>query len=332
MIRTIILTALFAFVVCSCKGQGNNAGAITDATPMRVHRFDSAVYTLITSGDTTLRTRLLETYPEMTEILGKGVFNMQSPHHSGFFTKMEGYYSEPTLRQLYADALAKYSNIEEIEQSLGNVFAWMHEQFPSMQIPAVYMHVSGLSQNILVGDSLLSLSIDKYMGEDYPLYRDFFYEYQRRKMTPQMVVPDYVSGWLMSEYPFAGRDNVLLDCMVYAGKIRYAVLAALPDIPTATLLGYTDEDMKWCEDNEAEIWKAIIERKHLLTPDRMTTERYFDDAPAAFLSDSAPAGNIGVWIGLQIVRRYMSESGASLEALMQNEDAQDILNLSKYKP
>lgn len=325
MIRTIILTTLFAGAVCSCNGQGSNAA------PIEVHRFDSAVYTLVTSGDTTLRAGLLDTYPEMTEILGKGVFNMQSPHQSGFFDKIANYYSEPTLRQLYADALAKYSNIEEIEQSLGNAFAWMHGQFPAMQIPAVYMHVSGLSQNILVGDSLLSLSIDKYMGSDYPLYREFFSEYQRRRMTPQMVVPDYVSGWLMSEYPFMGKENVLLECIVYEGKIKYAVLAALPDLSVATLLGYTDEDMKWCEDNEAEIWKAIIERKHLLTPDRMMVARYFDDVPATFLSDNAP-GNIGTWIGLQIVRRYMSESGASLEALMQNEDAQGILTLSKYKP
>lgn len=331
MIRTIILTALFAAATCSCKGQGINTNTITDATPMTVHRFDSVLYTLVTSGDTTLRSRLLCTYPEMTEILGKGVLNMQSPHQSGFFDKIEGYYSEPTLLRLYADALQKYSDIEEIEQSLGNAFAWMHEQFPAMQIPAVYMHVSGLSQNILAGDSLLSLSIDKYMGSDYPLYHDFFYDYQLRRMEPSMIVPDYVSGWLMSEYPFAGRENVLLDMMVHAGKIKYVVLAALPSLPAATLMGYTDEDLKWCEDNEAEIWKAIIERKHLLTPDQTTTERYFDDAPATFLSDRAP-GNIGVWIGLQIVRQYMSETHASPQDLMQNEDAQSILTQSKYKP
>ncbi len=331
MIRTIILTTFFAAAVCSCKGQNINTNTITDATPMTVHRFDSAVYALISSGDTTLRSLLLDTYPEMTEILGKGVFNMQSPRQSGFFAKMESYYSEPTLKQLYADALEGFSDVSGIEQSLGNAFAWMHEQFPAMQMPAVYMHVSGLSQNVLVGDSLLSLSIDKYMGSDYPLYWDFFYEHQRRRMEPAMVVPDYASGWLMSEYPFSGKENVLLERMVYEGKIKYVVLSALPDLPDASLMGYTGEDLKWCEENEAEIWKAIIERKHLLTPDQMMTERYFDDTPAIFLSDNAPS-NIGVWIGLQIVRRYMSESGASIETLMQNEDAQDILTQSKYKP
>ena len=80
------------------------------------------------------------------------------------------------------------------------------------------MHVSGFNQNVLVGDSLLSLSIDKYMGKDYPLYQDFFYDSQKLKMQRGLVVPDYLAGWLMSEYPFAGKENVLLDRMIYEEK------------------------------------------------------------------------------------------------------------------
>ena len=221
--------------------------------------------------------------------------------------------------------------MRELERSLGQAFAWIHENFPTMQIPALYMHVSGFNQNVLVGDSLLSLSIDKYMGEDYPLYQDFFYDYQRRKMQPSHIVPDYVAGWLMSEYPFTGKENVLLDRMIYEGKIKYLVLLALPEMTPASLFGYTDEAWEWCKNNEAKLWKAIVERKHLYTPDQMTTMKYFEDMPAQFLTSDAP-GNIGSWVGLQIVAQYMKETNTTLEALMKNENAQEILTLSKYKP
>ncbi len=330
MFRTI-LTVLLAVLACSCNGQNTNANTITDATPMPINRFDRALYEFICTGDTALQAKLLEQYPKMTEILGKGVLNMQSPSQPGFFAKLKDFYSEPTLKKLYGDAIEKYASTEEMEQKLGNAFTWLHGQFPTMQIPALYMHVSGLSQNILVGDSLLSLSIDKYMGIDYPLYQEFFYDYQTRKMQPPLVVPDYVAGWLMGEYPFAGKENVLLERMIYEGKIKYVVLSALPDLSVAELLGYTEAGLKWCEDNEAEIWKAIIERKHLYTPDLMTTTKYFEEAPSQFLSDDAP-GCIGAWVGLQIVKRYMSETNASIETLMKNEDAQSILTSSKYKP
>lgn len=327
----IFLTFLMTVCFCSCNGQNTNANSITTADPIQINRFDKELLQVIESNDSILFRQLLGKYPQMTEILGKGILNMQSPEMPGFFDKMVNFFSEPTLKGLYKDAILKYDTIAGIEQSLGNTFAWVHETFPDMQIPALYMHVSGFNQNVLVGDSLLSLSIDKYMGEDYPLYQDFFYDYQRRKMQPSHVVPDYVAGWLMSEYPFAGKENVLLDRMVYEGKIKYLVLSALPEMSPADLFGYTDEAWEWCKNNEANIWKAIVERKHLYTPDQMTTMKYFEDMPAQFLASDAP-GNIGSWVGLQIVMQYVKETGATPEALMKNENTQEILTLSKYKP
>ncbi len=74
-----------------------------------------------------------------------------------------------------------------------------------------------------------------------------------------------------------------------------------------------------------------IERKHLYTPDQLTTSQYFEDTPAIFPENDAP-GNIGTWIGWQIINQYMKETGSTPEALMQNNDAQEILTASKYKP
>ena len=200
-----------------------------------------------------------------------------------------------------------------------------------MQIPAIYMHISGLNQNVLVSDSLLSISIDKYMGEDYPLYQDFFYDYQLRKMLPELIVPDFLAGWLISEFPFEGKENVLLDRMIYEGKIKYIVLHAISEISIRTLMGYTDPQEKWCLDHEKNLWKEIISRKHLYTPDHVTTNRYFEDAPCTFLTLEAP-GNIGTWIGWQIINAYMKETGSTPEMLMKNTNYQEILTQSKYKP
>ena len=193
------------------------------------------------------------------------------------------------------------------------------------------MHVSGFNQNVLVGDSLLSISIDKYLGEEYPLYQDFFYDFQRRLMTPEHIVPDYLAGWLMSEYPFEGKENVLLDRMIYEGKIKYLIHQAFPELKPEVLMGYTETSYNWCKENESNLWKAIIERKHLYTPDLMTTNKYFDNVPSIFLASDAP-GNLGSWLGWQIIDKYMRETNSTPEALMQNNDSQAILTDSKYKP
>lgn len=327
----LILICILSLVFAGCNGQTTDSINYIAPTPVHINRFDKELYRLIDSSDTTLQLELTERYPEMLEILGKGILNLQNLQVPGFFEKTRSYYAEPTLKGLYHDAIIQYGSVEDIERALGNGFAYLQRHFPTMQIPAVYMHVSGLNQNVLVGDSLLSLSIDKYMGEDYPLYQDFFYDQQLRKMRRKLVAPDYLAGWIMSEYPFEGKENVLLERMVYEGKIKYLVANALGITDAAGLMGYTDAAYAWCEQNEGAVWKAIIERKHLYTPDLLTTSQYFEDMPTIFPETEAP-GNIGTWIGWRIVNLYMKETGATPESLMRNNDAQTILTDSKYKP
>lgn len=327
MIQKILISLCMLVAVTSCSGQSGYASA----EPVNIRRFDKELYRLIETGDTTIYQRLREQYPEMLQVFGKAILNMKSPDQPGFWGKMMGFFFEPTLKSLYKEAITRYDDVSEIEKELGVGFAWLKEHLPSMQMPTVYMHVSGFNQNILVGEGTLSLSVDKYMGFDYHLYQDYFYEYQRRKMQPALIVPDYLTGWLMAEFPFTGKENVLLERMVYEGKMKYLVSHALPDSDPALLMGYTAEELQWVKEHEGSIWKAIIERKHLYTPDHITTGRYFEELPSFFLSDDAP-GNIGVYIGWQIVNHYMKETGATPDMLLQQTNAQDVLTAAKYKP
>jgi hypothetical protein len=326
------IVAIIALLLCcfACKGQRGDV--FSSADPVRIHRFDKALLRLIESGnDVAIQGELLCDYPEMMNLLGKGVLNMQTPETPGFFERLTNYYSEPTLKGLYRDAVALYDSISDIEQQLGSAFAYLETAFHGMPLPQMYMHISGLNQNVLVAERLLSISIDKYMGKEYPLYRRFFSGFQREKMQRSHIVPDYLSGWLMSEYPFTGKEDVLLERMIYEGKIKYIVSQALPDLPPHVLMGHTEEAYEWCKTNEPAIWKSIIARKHLYTPDLMTTRKYIEDTPTTSLTGDAP-GNPGIWIGLQIVRKYITETGATPEKLMQETNAQEILAQSEYKP
>ena len=326
-----ILAFALSLPLAHCEGQGVGKIDYDSVTPVVIHRFDKELFRLIESGDTTLQEGLMERYPEMLDILGKGILNMRSPEQPGFFPKLRSYYAEPTLMGLYRDAIQRYDSLPDVEKDLGYGFAYLRRNFPGMQIPVVYAHVSGLNQNVLAGDSLLSLSIDKYLGADFPLYQAFFYEYQLRNMRRERIVPDYLAGWLMAEYPFEGKENVLLERMVYEGKIRYLVGQASHGIDLTTLMGYSEGEWAWLERNEGRIWSAIIERRHLYTPDQLATDQYFENGALLFPDSDAP-NDIGTWIGWRIVSLYMEETGASPEELMLLDNAQAILSASRYKP
>ena len=321
-----VVLILTHFGSCDISNEHNSS-----ADPIHINRFDKDLYQLITLDTPELQEQIVRDYPDMLKVIELGVLWIHDIENPDFFDRLVNYYSEPALNQLYQDALNKFEIIETMETSLSAGFHFLRTCFPTMQIPAVYMHVSGLQNNVLVDDSLLSISIDKYMGADYPLYKEFFYDYQLHKMNPDCIVPDYLKAWISSEYEFTGNARVFLERMIHEGKIMYIIHQALPKVPPEILLGYRSDEYQWCKQNEKMLWNTIIERKHLYTPDAATTARYFSDIPSVFISDDAP-GDLGSWIGWQIVDKYMNRTNSSVEDLMKNTDYQEILTQSRYKP
>lgn len=326
-----IFTTVFTFCGCNRK----SFGMMDDSEMIHINRFDSALFQWIQTDDPLVLKEIKENYPQMMEVLGKALFQTNETTTPAFFDNLINYYSEPTLHSLYQDAITLYSSgssvTEQTEKELTYGFNRFRKLFPTMQIPAVYMHVSGLQQNMIVADSLISCSIDKYMGSDYPLYEDFFYDFQRKNMVPARIAKDALSVWLQSEYPYQGKDNVLLDRMIYEGKIIYVLMQAGDDYTYQQIKSLTADEYQWCREYEKTLWTTIIERQHLYTPDVVTTSKYFQATPSVFISEEAP-GNLGDFIGYRIVERYMKQTKSSCEELMKNNDAQDILQKSKYKP
>jgi hypothetical protein len=306
-----------------------------DVDTIHINRFDIALLQWINSDDSVMLTQIKDIYPQMLDVLGKTLFHRNYTDSSVFFDNLINYYSEPALHTLYESTVEYFSvsspEMARITDELTYGFRQMRQLFPSIQIPVVYMHVSGLRQNAIVADSLLSCSIDKYLGFDYPLYKDFFYSWQLKSMIPERVAKDCLKAWLKSEYPYQGKDNVLLERMIYEGKIIHILMQLGKDFDYRNIMSLTDDEYKWCLEYEAALWTTMIERKHLYTPDIITSSKYFRSSPATFISEEAP-GDLGYFIGYRIVEKYMKRTKSSCEELMKNNDAQDILKKSEYKP
>ncbi len=91
--------------------------------------------------------------------------------------------------------------------------------------------------------------------------------------------------------------------------------------------------MKWCKNNEAQMWSQLIERKMLFSNKRMDIIRYINPAPSTNGFPLESPGRTGVWLGWQIVRKYMDKfPETTLEGLMKNNNYQQILNDSEYFP
>jgi hypothetical protein len=325
---TRFFTLLLFCVLCSgCSGQKLH---IEDNPELGIIRFDTELYQYLTNGEPD---NYLEKDIAFLNVFGEKVLGIGATDSLGFYDRLKKHFSEPTLMGLYRDVQEKFADTEELNKELSQGMSLLLAQFRQLKQPRIYMHVSGLNQNVIVTDDILSLSADKYMGADYPLYKNFFYDYQLQLMVPTRMAPDYLLGFMMANFPFKGNDDVLLDKILYEGKLRYLLSQFLPDRNEWECVGYSEEEYAWCNKNRSRIWKTILENQHLFTANYLTTSQYLKEAPhTAFLPVESP-GRVGIWLGYNIICSYMKQRpDTSLQELIDFTDYRELLKQSKYRP
>ena len=325
-IRFLLLMTTVFFCM-SCTGKRMSGEENPD---LYIQRFDVDFFRYL-QGELTEAD--MDNYSGFLKVYGEKVLNVGSIADSGFYTNLKTHFSNPALLDLYRTQQETSWDIPGLNAELSKTLDSFLKEFPDILKPKVYMHVSGWEQKVVVTDSILSLSTDYYLGSDFPYYQHYFPDYQRKQMHPGRMVPDYVLGFMMANIPFEGNEDVLLDRMLYEGKLAYLLSCFLPEREEWEYVAYSKDEYEWCTTNQKQIWKTIIENKHLFELNLRTTSQYLKEAPhTAFLPDHSP-GRVGVWLGYQIISSYMKRnSNLSLKDLIERTNYQEILKESKYKP
>ncbi len=95
-------------------------------------------------------------------------------------------------------------------------------------MPEVYAQIGALGQSIVVGDSLIGISLDKYLGTDYPLYGNFYDQRQRYTMTRASIVPDCLVFWLLSHYPLDNFETASQHARdIHIGRVMWVANQAM---------------------------------------------------------------------------------------------------------
>ena len=119
----------------------------------------------------------------------------------------------PVICNLWWVELQWGLSLDEVEKGLNKGFWKLKKEVPDTKVPFIYSQVSAFNESIILVDSLLGISLDKYMGEDYPLYKRFYYDYQCRSMRPERIVPDCFAFYLLSRYGMNYHEGTC--CLLY---------------------------------------------------------------------------------------------------------------------
>lgn len=239
--------------------------------------------------------------------------------------------------EVYEKVIQLYPSMEPFEEELEEAFRHYLYYFPEKQIPSVVTCITGFNNSIITGESVIGIGLDRYLGrgsEYYPMLE--IYNYMAAKMNPYNIVPDCIYGWGASEWDYElidyADDNVLTT-ILHEGKLKYFEKCMLPELNDTILFGFTADQMKFCRNNERQMWQYLIEYDLLFSTDQFVIRKLTGNAPfTSYFTNESP-GMAAIWIGFRIVESCMiNNRDMTLSELMGTKDIQGILEKAKYDP
>ena len=315
--KKYLILVLFLFAIVSCT-QKSKIQAATEEIPVsiKVDRYDKAFFETPPSELPKLKAQ----YPE---------FFPPSISDSVLVNKMQN----PLWRELYSEVEKRYSNFDKETAGIEDLFRYIKYYYPKTQIPKVYTVIQEMDTDykVIYTEKALIISLELYLGKNHKFYE--YPNYMKQTFEPSQILPDIVESFSRTKAkPPVTKD--LLSIMIYSGKQLYLNDLLLPEYSDEDKICYTPEQLKYCQDNEANMWRFFVEEKLLYNTDSKLLQRFISPAPFSkfgLTSDNETPGRIGAWFGLQIVRSFMENNDIPMQQMM-TMDAKDIFQKSKYKP
>lgn len=194
-----------------------------------------------------------------------------------------------------------------------------YEHSLAKKFPVIYSIISPYNQSVLLLDTdAAAIALNHYLGENYKPY-SYFPKHIRMFKTPAKLPFNLIESILRTEYPYRPDQDNLMERMLYEGIIKYAALQLLQIDDVATCCSFTDEQLQWCEQNRTSIFKKVFDDGLYQKSDPSLFESMLSPAPfSAPISPDSP-GEIGKWIGLQLIQKIVSSQQISIRQLLENE-------------
>ena len=198
MKRRWILFCLIMLLIAACGVGLWSLFVVEDSVveEVRIERFDRVLDEYVSLGSGTALHRMNTEYPQQTKLLIEDVLAMGQVSDPDVERKLRYVFLDSTVQILLDEVHRQYGDVSDLERDFQRVFEELRKKNPSFRTPHIYTQISCLNQSIVVSDSLIGISLDKYLGRDFPLYQEFYSPEQRQQMGRDAIVTDAISAYL----------------------------------------------------------------------------------------------------------------------------------------
>ena len=291
MTEKIIAALISAMLFTGITGCGREAASV----PVKVLRLDRELASGMTSADAETRVAA----EKLFAVSGYGTLTDSS---------LSVYNNIPSIA-FHREAVEEaFPDMNDVESGLGEALGVLEKEFPAVVCPKLYAIISPFNQSVITVDSVMFLGLNHYLGIDYEAY-EYFPEYIRKNKRRERIVPDIVEALIRQYYPYEPRTGypTALTRMLYEGSVVEAVIRAT-GLDEKDALGMDEHSYEWLENNEKEMWNALVTRRLLYSTDERVGESLVRPSAVTSILHSEAPGMAGRFIGHRIVKSYLKNN------------------------
>ena len=345
MKKTIVIL-LSAFFMASCNDD-NTPDVSNIKVELAVQRFDQDFFAIDTNQILPSLQRLNAKYPNFLSDYLQNILGLPPVTDTSVMTMS-------AIRQFLSDykpvkdSVDKtFNNIEDLRQQIVQNLKYVRHYFPKYQLPTnlvtfigpmdAYFEGSLGGYGDVITTNALAIGLQLHLGKDFSLYKSemgqaLFPAYISRRFAPEYIPVNCIKNIVDDMFPDESTGKHLVLQMVEKGKRMYLLDHLMPRTPDTLKIGYTENQLKGCYSNEGLIWNYFLTNSLLYSNDPAMIKNYIGESPNTPEFGEGAPGNIGLFTGWQIVKKYMEKNESlSFEELMKT-DSKKLFEESKYRP
>ena len=336
--KKIALALLISLSLFACKKKKGIPNVSHIKVEIPIERFDQDFFSIDTNNLSQGLSKLSQQHPGfyadfMQQILRVNGSNTDPSTILATKEILSGY------MDVYKSLEQEYKNTDWLKKELQKGFQFVKYYFPSYKTGKVILFVGPFyAPGVASTSDGLAIGLHLFAGRDFGPYQsreliELFPLYISRRFSKEYITANCMKAVALELFPDKSSGKALIEQMVEKGKQWWLLDKFLPATPDSIKTGYTKAQLDWCERNEGVIWSEIIRNTDLNSLNPIDIQTYIGEGPftQGFSPENSP-GNLGQWIGWQIVKKYVSKNPNLKPEEVMNTDARKILEEAKYKP
>ena len=336
--KWICVPALIIFLTACNNGKGPDVSGIP--VNVKIHRFDRFLYEqLDTSNMPGAMNQMQQQFPFFATDFMNNILGLPMAVDSGTGTgpaELKRFIR--ITRPLYDSIAPVFKETRDLEKALREGFQHVKYYYPQYKVPEVVAYIGPFdAPAVAITSHALAIGLHLYAGRNFSFYtstqgQELYPAYISRRFEPDYITANAMTAVVEDIYPFQVAGKPLIDQMIMKGKQWWLLDKFLPDAADSLKTGYTGKQVAWCEGNEGVIWNFFLQSNDLYTTEPMFVKNFIGEAPGTEGMPAQAPGNIGQWVGWQIVKAYAANHPEMTPDAIMKADSKTILKESKYKP